>query len=111
MMIPSFFCSFIGGEIVSLVAQSGIVAKAVLVVLLLASVFSWSIILAKGSSLRRARGQGGGFLRAFRKAPRRPDLMAGFDPVSPSPLVPVLGAGPHGDRKQGPGFCTRRQRL
>jgi len=104
MMIPSFFCSFIGGEIVSLVAQSGIVAKAVLLILLLASVFSWSIILSKGSSLRRARVQSGRFLRAFRKAPRMQDLMAVSDQFKPSPLVPVFEGGLQEYRKQGPAF-------
>ena len=90
MIIPSFFCAFIGEEIVNLVLQSGIVAKTVLLILLVASVFSWAIILSKWSMLRRARTQSGRFVRAFRKAARIQDLIAVSDQFKPSPLVPVF---------------------
>ncbi|MBZ5522693.1 MAG: protein TolQ [Acidobacteriia bacterium] len=103
MIIP-FLCLFIGGEMVQMVLQSGIVAKAVLLILLFASILSWSIILSKWSSLRRARVQSGRFLRAFRKSARLQDLMAVSDQFKPSPLVPVFENGLQELRRQGAGF-------
>lgn len=85
--------SFIGGEIVGLVEETGLVAKVVLLILLIFSVFSWAIILSKWASLRRARTQSGRFLRAFRKAQRLQDVMAVSDQFRPSPLVPVFENG------------------
>lgn len=91
-MIP-LVSFFVGGEIVNMVQETGLVAKTVLVILLLFSVFSWAIILAKWSSLRRARTQSGRFLRAFRKAQRLQDVMAVSEQFKPSPLVPVFENG------------------
>src|SRR5438477_11536614 len=92
MKIP-FVCSFIGGEIVNLIEETGLVAQVVLLILLLFSVLSWSIILSKWASLRRARTQSGRFLRAFRKAQRLQDVMAVSEQFRPSPLVPVFENG------------------
>ena len=89
-LVGSFF---IGGEIANLVRESGIVAQVVLLILLLFSVISWSIILSKWASLRRARTQSGRFLRAFRKAQRLQDVMAVSEQFRPSPLVPVFENG------------------
>jgi biopolymer transport protein TolQ len=93
MMKIALVCSFIGGEIVSLVQESGLVAKVVLLILLIFSVVSWAIILSKWASLRRARTQSGRFLRAFRKAQRLQDVMAVSEQFKPSPLVPVFENG------------------
>ncbi len=57
----------IGGDIVDLVKETGAVAQAVLLFLLVFSLISWSIILSKWSAIRRARVQSGRFLRAFRR--------------------------------------------
>ena len=92
---------FIGGEIINLVSESGPVAKAVLLILLLFSIFSWSIILSKWTSLRRARAQSGRFLRAFRKAQKLQDVMAVSEQFKPSPLVPVFENGYEEFRKAG----------
>jgi biopolymer transport protein TolQ len=93
MMNLSLVCFFIGGEIVNLVQQTGFVAKVVLLILLIFSVVSWAIILAKWASLRRARTQSGRFLRAFRKAQRLQDVMAVSEQFRPSPLVSVFENG------------------
>lgn len=103
MIIP-FLCSFVGGEMMDMVLQSGNVAKAVLLILLFASILSWSIILSKWSSLRRARTQSGRFVRAFRKAVRLQDLMAVSDQFKPSPLVQVFEGGLQELRRQGGSF-------
>jgi biopolymer transport protein TolQ len=101
MMKISLVSLFIGGEIVNLVSESGPVAKAVLLILLLFSIFSWSIILSKWTSLRRARSQSGRFLRAFRKAQKLQDVMAVSEQFKPSPLVPVFENGYDEFRKAG----------
>jgi biopolymer transport protein TolQ len=90
-LLPSAL--IVGGEIVDLVGETGIVAKAVLVILLAFSLISWSIILSKWGLLRRARVQSGRFIRAFRKARRLQDVSAVADQFRPSPLVGVFEGG------------------
>src|ERR1700723_586608 len=85
--------SFVGGEIVDMISDSGAVAKVVLVVLLSFSLISWAIILTKWGLLRRARVQSGRFVRAFRKAQRLQDVAAVADQFRPSPLVGVFEGG------------------
>src|SRR5437588_3295217 len=92
-MIHTFISSIIGGEIANLIAQSGIVAKVVLLILLLFSLISWAVILSKWSSYSRARAQSGRFLRAFRKAVRLKDVAAVSEQFRPSPLVSVFEGG------------------
>jgi biopolymer transport protein TolQ len=84
---------FVGGEIVDMISNSGAVAKFVLLLLLIFSLISWSIILAKWSLLRRARAQSGRFVRAFRKAQRLQDIAAVAEQFRPSPLVGVFEGG------------------
>jgi len=76
MIISTFLSAIIGGEIANLVAQSGIVAKIVLLILLIFSLLSWAVIISKYGSYSRARVQSGRFLRAFRKAVRLQDVAA-----------------------------------
>ena len=54
---PSLFALAIGGEISGLIETSGLVAKAVLVILLVFSLVSWAIIFSKWGMFRRARAQ------------------------------------------------------
>src|SRR5246127_4112196 len=101
-MHQSLLLAFIiGGEIVDLVNETGIVAKVVLLILLLFSVISWAIILSKWSLLRRARVQSGRFVRAFRKAQRLQDIAAVADQFRPSPLVGVFENGFEEFKRQG----------
>src|SRR5258708_31800199 len=46
MHFPSVLLSFVGGEIVDLVLQTGPVAKSVLLLLIAFSVLSWAVILS-----------------------------------------------------------------
>ena len=99
------FCllgAVIGGEITSLIESSGLVAKAVLLILLVFSVFSWAIIFAKWSLFRRARVQSNRFVRACRKAQRMQDISAVADQFKPSPLVAVFEGAYDELRKQAP---------
>ena len=82
--------SFVGGEIVDLVLETGMVAKVVLFFLLAFSVLSWAVILSKWLLIRAAHRQGGRFLRAFRKAQRIQDIASVADQFRPSPLVGVF---------------------
>lgn len=91
----------IGGEIVTMVKQTGLVAQCVLLVLLIFSLFSWAIILSKWTSIRRARTQSGRFLRAFRKAHRLQDVAAVSEQFKPSPLVAVFENAYDEYRRQG----------
>ena len=103
MPISSLLLLVIGGEIANLIWQSGPVAKAVLVILLLFSLLSWAVILSRWNLLRRARMQSGRFLRAFRKAQRMPDISAVAEQFRPSPLVAVFESGYGEYRRQGGG--------
>lgn len=90
MHFTSLLLSFVGGEIVDLVLQTGPVAKTVLVLLVAFSVLSWAVILSKWRLLGRARAQSGRFVRAFRKAQRLQDIAPVVEQFRPSPLVGVF---------------------
>jgi len=66
---------------------------AVLLILLLFSIFSWTIIFAKWSTFRRARQADARFLRAFRKANALDAVMVASEQFRPSPLVAVFDFG------------------
>src|ERR1017187_10577531 len=63
-----------GAALLEMVRNSGSIAQGVLVVLLLASVFSWAIMLSKWRAFARARKQGAGFLKVFRKSGRLSEI-------------------------------------
>ena len=76
-----------------MLSNTGPVAKAVLVILLLFSVFSWSIIFGKWSALRQRKRQTRLFLRALYKTSRLSELHAATDSYRPSPAVEVFESG------------------
>jgi len=100
MHLSLLLTAVIGGEIVDLVNETGLVAKGVLGVLLLFSIISWAIILSKWSLLRRARVRSGRFIRAFRKAQRLQDVSAVAEQFRPSPLVGIFEGGFEEFRRQ-----------
>jgi biopolymer transport protein TolQ len=73
-----------------MIHNSGPVAFTVLVLLLIASIFSWTIMLSKWSRFRKAQVQGQRFIRAFRKSSRLSEIAAVSDQFKPSPLVAVF---------------------
>ena len=79
-----------GSALVEMIRNSGPVAFAVLVILLLASVFSWAIMLSKWRRFSRARKESQGFVRAFRKSGRLSEISAVAEQFQPSPLVSVF---------------------
>src|SRR5437762_4105439 len=101
MQVFSLLTIVVGGEIVDLVGQTGVVAKFVVLLLLAFSLISCAIILPKWSLLRRVRVQSGRFVRAFRKAQRLQDVAAVAEQFRPSPLVGVFESGYEELRRQG----------
>lgn len=79
-----------GSALLEMVHNSGPIALGVLVLLLLASLFSWSIMLAKWRAFARARKESTRFLRAFRKSGRLSEIAAVAEQFQPSPLVPIF---------------------
>jgi biopolymer transport protein TolQ len=92
------------GAIFDMVRNSGPVAIAVLVVLLIASLYSWAVILGKSTAFRRARSQSRRFVRAFRKANRLQEIAAVSEQFKPSPLVSVFDEVYDTYRRQTGGF-------
>jgi biopolymer transport protein TolQ len=89
----SLFATVGGSEVIRLVTDTGVVAKIVLAILLVFSVFSWAVIFAKWSRFRQARAQSDRFLRAFRRSRKLSDLDAISQQFRPSPLVALFEYG------------------
>jgi biopolymer transport protein TolQ len=73
-----------------MVQNSGPVALAVLVLLLFASLYSWTVILGKISLFRKATNDSRRFVRAFRKATRLQEIATIASDYSLSPLAQVF---------------------
>jgi len=89
-VLLSFILSFVGGEIVDLVLQTGPVAKTALLLLIGFSVLSWAVILSKWRMIQRARAQSARFVQAFRRAQRLQDIAPAAGQFRPSPLVGIF---------------------
>jgi biopolymer transport protein TolQ len=82
-----------GHDILSLIARSSLLNKAVLLILILFSIASWGIILYKLWSLGRAERQSATFLDVFRKSSKFSEVQAVCKNLNDSPLVGVFQAG------------------
>jgi biopolymer transport protein TolQ len=78
------------GELTGMMGNIGGVAIFVLVVLFLASLYSWMVILGKISTFSKATTQSRKFIRAFRKATRLNEIAALTGDYSASPLAQVF---------------------
>ena len=76
--------------LLEMIHNSGPLAFAVLIVLLIASIFSWTVMISKWSYFRRAQTQGTRFVRAFRKSGRLSEIASVAEQFKPSPLVTVF---------------------
>lgn len=76
-----------------LVIHGSLLANVVLGILLLFSIYSWTVIFSKWSSFGAARRTDSRFLRAFRKASGLESVMVASEQFRPSPLVAVFDAG------------------
>jgi biopolymer transport protein TolQ len=76
-----------------LVSNGSPLTDAVLAILLIASVYSWTVIFSKLSSFGSVRRSDTRFLRAFRKATGLEAVMVASEQFRPSPLVSVFEHG------------------
>ncbi len=76
--------------LMQLLSNIGPVAAGVLVILLLASLYSWTVILAKISTFRRATSESRRFIRTFRKASRLQEISTLLPDFKDSPLAQVF---------------------
>ncbi len=76
-----------------LVKNAGPVAKSVMVLLLVLSIFSWAVIFSKWSVFGRARRSNRQFLRAFRKANALDAVALASEQYRSSPLVSMFDFG------------------
>jgi biopolymer transport protein TolQ len=73
-----------------MIGNIGPIAVFVLVVLLFASLYSWTVILGKWSSFRKATNDSRRFIRAFRKATRLQEIATLTADCAASPLAQVF---------------------
>jgi len=76
-----------------LIRQGSSLTYAILGILLIASLYSWTVIFSKLSSFGAARKSDQRFLRAFRKATGLEAVMVASEQFRPSPLVAVFDFG------------------
>lgn len=80
-------------EVGQLLANTGIVARIVLVVLLAFSVLSWAIILKKHRSIKVAGQESREFLRIFRESKKLSEIRASCQSLKATPLAEVFMSG------------------
>ena len=78
------------GALMDMMNNIGSIALFVLAVLLLASLYSWTVILGKISTFGRATKESRNFIRAFRKATRLQEVATVADNFKRSPLAQVF---------------------
>lgn len=81
------------GEVWQLLANTQLVARIVLLILLFFSVFSWAIILKKGRSFKLARRDSQRFLKIFRESKKLSEIRSSSQALRSSPLAEVFQAG------------------
>lgn len=81
------------GVLDQILQYEGPVGFLILAVLIVLSIYSWTVIFSKLGSLRSARNVNARFLRAFRKAPSMEAVVAATEQFRPSPLVTVFDFG------------------
>jgi len=82
-----------GQSVLNLIAQTGPVAKVVLVILLCFSIFSWAVMYVKWKRFRELRIHGERFLSAFHRARKLSELNVVLDSFPSHPLKAVFEAG------------------
>lgn len=80
-------------DVWEMVSRSTPLTDAILVVLLIFSVYSWTIIFAKRSAFGAAAKSDAAFLRAFRKSGNLDAVAAASEQFRPSPLVGIFDDG------------------
>ena len=78
------------GALGEMMSNIGWVAVGVLLLLLCASLYSWTVILGKASSFSKATKESKRFIRAFRKATRLQEIAALTSEYAASPMAQVF---------------------
>ena len=78
------------GALLDLFSNIGPIALGVLVILLIASLYSWTLILGKMSTFSKATKESRRFIRTFRKASRLQEIAALTPDFKASPLAQVF---------------------
>jgi biopolymer transport protein TolQ len=94
--------------LVEMVTNSGPIALSVLVVLAIASLYSWTLIFTKMSTFSNASKQSRRFLRTFRKATRLQEIAAITADYVPSPLAKVFDEVYEAYKRQTGGYGPPR---
>lgn len=92
-MVSAQIVFFQTEEIWHLLANTGLVARIVLLLLLVFSVLSWAIIFHKYKSFKGARHASQEFLKAFRQGKKLSEIRARCTTLKASPLVEVFLGG------------------
>jgi biopolymer transport protein TolQ len=92
-MFPALSALLLQLNFSDLISRSGVLTFVVLGLLVVFSVYSWTIIFSKLGSFRRARMADRRFLRAFRKANGLEAVMVASEQYRPAPLVAVFDFG------------------
>ena len=79
--------------LVDLLLRASPIAKAVLIILVIFSIYSWSIIISKWLRLKKAERETNAFLARFARGGKLSDFYSAADADSGSPLVRVFIAG------------------
>jgi biopolymer transport protein TolQ len=94
--------------LVEMLQNSGPVALSVLLLLAIASVYSWTLIFSKMSSFSKATKQSRRFVRTFRKATRLQEIAAVTSDYQPSPLAMVFDEVYEAYKRQTGGYGPPR---
>jgi biopolymer transport protein TolQ len=94
--------------LVEMLQNSGSVALSVLVILAIASIYSWTLIFGKMSSFSKATKQSRRFIRTFRKATRLQEIAASTADYAPSPLAMVFDEVYEAYKRQTGGYGPPR---
>jgi biopolymer transport protein TolQ len=100
---PAATAALASGGVLDLIADSGPVAKFVLLILLSASIFCWAIILLKWRALSRAQNQNQKFLNVFWHSKSIDEIFAKSEKFPASPVASVFKHGVKELKKSGPG--------
>src|SRR5687768_2892759 len=80
-------------DLLTLLRDTGPVARAVLAILLVFSVWSWGIILSKALLLRKVSRESQDFWRIFRRGQSLSEISTASETLRFTPLAPVFNAG------------------
>lgn len=98
------------GSLADSIFRASPVAKLVLLVLLIFSVVSWAIIIAKAISTKKAVRQSADFLQVFQRSTQLADLNAGSAAVGESPLAAIYLAA-HEEVRAQTGHASKARPL